>query len=345
MAFAPSLDGAFLFGEGVHGWRNSRTGRYMDDLWFYDVAGHAWRNLYPGFDTHNPPTITLNEDGFTSIDGKPVPIATMVHGYDMTAWDSDAQRFMSMPAPGGYRRKAIPSLPVLLKKEEKRVNRRHASPWFFDMRRGEWDRKRTSGPSVGSGYGNTLLYLPSLKKTFLRGKRAVWLYDNRANSWERVRPGGPRPPFGIDANSCLDPKRNRIYVGGGKYPVSKGPNALWIFDIDKRRWVDPKPEGSPGSKYYGTNEALLHCDLVNDVVVLIRHHEPGRGVYVYDPNNNAWTQMPGGLPGFWPSSRGFKAASGFYHPRLNAHFVFAAGDSRDNGRVFVYRLRRTSSGP
>ena len=42
MAFAPDLHGAFLFGEGVHGWWNRKTGRYMDDLWFYDVPGHRW---------------------------------------------------------------------------------------------------------------------------------------------------------------------------------------------------------------------------------------------------------------------------------------------------------------
>src|SRR3712207_7245411 len=41
MPHAPDLGGGFLFGEGVHGYTNP-DGRYMDDLWFYDVNAHRW---------------------------------------------------------------------------------------------------------------------------------------------------------------------------------------------------------------------------------------------------------------------------------------------------------------
>src|SRR5947207_3327917 len=34
MPLAPKLRGAFLYGEGVHGYAKP-DGRYMDDLWFY----------------------------------------------------------------------------------------------------------------------------------------------------------------------------------------------------------------------------------------------------------------------------------------------------------------------
>jgi hypothetical protein len=51
MAFSGALGGAFLFGEGVHGWANSANGRYMDDLWLYDVNAHRWVALYPGTNT------------------------------------------------------------------------------------------------------------------------------------------------------------------------------------------------------------------------------------------------------------------------------------------------------
>src|SRR5438477_10887150 len=34
MPFAPELGGAFLFGEGIHGY-SKPDGHYMDDLWFY----------------------------------------------------------------------------------------------------------------------------------------------------------------------------------------------------------------------------------------------------------------------------------------------------------------------
>lgn len=339
MAYAPELGGAFLFGEGVHGWRNPQTGRYMDDLWFYDALSHRWLNLYPGFDTKNPPPIELNPDGFTSVDDTPLPIATMVHGYGMTAWDSDTRRFMSMPCPGVYWRKAIPSLRSLSRANPRGENRMRASPWFFDWTRGEWDRKKTTGQSPHSGFGDTLVYVPSRQKTFFRRKEATWFYDAAENRWTRIRPQGPKPPFGIEANSCLDPKRERIYLGGGNFPVAPGPNALWIFDVAANSWVNPQPEGSPGGNSYGTNDALLHCDLTNDVVVLIRHKGPAKGIHVYDPVANTWASMAGGMPDAWPRWAANGAVSGFYHADLNVHLIYVANDSRDNGRIFAYRYK------
>ena len=47
MAYAPDLRAAFLFGEGQHGWWNKENGRYMDDLWAYDVNAHRWVCVYP----------------------------------------------------------------------------------------------------------------------------------------------------------------------------------------------------------------------------------------------------------------------------------------------------------
>ena len=50
MPLAPELRGAFLFGEGVHGYTKP-DGHYMDDLWFYDINSHRWICCYPGADT------------------------------------------------------------------------------------------------------------------------------------------------------------------------------------------------------------------------------------------------------------------------------------------------------
>ena len=340
MAYAAQLRGGFLYGEGVHGWRNPHTGRYMDDLWFYDVMSHQWLNLYPGFDTRATRPILLNRDGFTSIDGKPFPIATMVHGYDMTAWDSDTQHFVSMPCPGVYWRKAIPSLNSLLKQNPQPRNRKQASPWLFNLAGSTWNRKRTNGPSPHSGFGDTLIYVPSRRELFFRRKNEVWFYDVAENSWTQAQPVGPPPPFGIEANSCLDPKRERIYIGGGQFPVANGPNALWIYDLATESWIDPRPIGTPGGNSYGTNEALLHCDLANDVLVLFRHKGAGRGIYVYDLTSNQWDTTVGKLPEAWSTSHSDNAVSGFYEVGLNVHLIHVAGDSRDNGRILAYRYKR-----
>lgn len=67
MAFSEALGGAFLFGEGVHGWSNPLNGRYMDGLWLYDVNAHRWVALYPGTDTRAPPRLQLTPDGFEGV--------------------------------------------------------------------------------------------------------------------------------------------------------------------------------------------------------------------------------------------------------------------------------------
>src|SRR5262249_55031369 len=61
MPYASDLGGAFLFGEGVHGYTKP-DGHYMDDLWFYDANAHRWICIYPGYDTKNPPELIVNPE-------------------------------------------------------------------------------------------------------------------------------------------------------------------------------------------------------------------------------------------------------------------------------------------
>ena len=79
MPLAPKLRGAFLFGQGVHGYVKP-NGHYMDDLWFYDINAHRWICCYPGANT-NTLKLSINKDGFeTNGDGEPIPVAAMAPG-------------------------------------------------------------------------------------------------------------------------------------------------------------------------------------------------------------------------------------------------------------------------
>src|SRR5262245_40179466 len=71
MPYAPELQGAFLFGEGVHG-HTKPNGRYMDDLWFYDLRGHRWMCCYPGSDTKTL-DLKISGDGLdVNAEGEPI---------------------------------------------------------------------------------------------------------------------------------------------------------------------------------------------------------------------------------------------------------------------------------
>jgi hypothetical protein len=340
MCYAPEFKAAFLYGEGVHSFAKP-DGRYMDDLWAYDLNAHRWVCVYPGGDLKNL-TLKVDASGFEAdADGQPIPVGQMTHGYEQMAYDSDRGRFMFMPCP---------SVNTTCRWAERRktwgggVTRPvNCSPWMYSAAAGRFELLKTQGPFPGSNFGEIMEYVPGIKKAvFLRGERRdVWTYEPAANTWSKLTPKGPPPPFGMDASACLDTKRDRIYLGGGYLPTAPGNNALWCYDVKADSWTDLGPKGRPcaGSNRYGPNQAMMKYDSVNDVVVLFYHRpDPGpggRGVYVYDPAANAWGEAPLGLPkevGACPS--------GFYSPDLNAHFIHAAGDSEDNGAMWVYRYRR-----
>jgi hypothetical protein len=336
---APELRGAFLFGEGVHGYAKP-DGRYMDDLWFYDINGHRWVCCYAGADTKTL-ELTIDKDGFEAAKGgERLPVASQAHGYSMNAYDTDRRRFLSMPNLHEYWKKALPQRQKWL-----RPAPADASPWLFETAWGRWNRLRTGTTAPKSGYGDTLIYLPPRRQAFFaHGNQEVWFYDTAKDAWKRAKPQGPPPPFGIDATSCYDTKRDRIYLGGGAYPTAPdSTHAFWVYDLKADRWVDPKPKGKPcrGSNHYATLNALMGYDPVNDKVLLVLHSyhydTPERlGVYVYDPQTNAWAEEPLALP---EKLRNTRVKNGFYDAELNAVFLHSAGDSQDDGVIWAYRYK------
>jgi hypothetical protein len=161
-----------------------------------------------------------------------------------------------------------------------------------------------------------------------------------------MSPKGPPPPFGIDATSCYDSKRERIFIGGGSYPSApEGTNALWVYDLKTESWVNPKPKGAPckGSTGYATLNALLLYDPAHDKVLLVYHSyhytkEDRMGVYVYDPATNAWADEALDIP---KGLRNRQVKNGFYDPTLNAVFIHSASDSQDDGVIWVYRYKKS----
>ena len=128
----PEPRGAFLYGEGQHGYTKP-DGHYMDDLWFYDVDAHRWICCYPCAPTKTL-RLQLNADGFeATLDGDLVPVAQQVHGDQMNTYDTDAKRMLSMPNTHSYWQRAIPQ-----RREWLEPPPADASPWFFEPATGKW---------------------------------------------------------------------------------------------------------------------------------------------------------------------------------------------------------------
>ena len=337
MPFAPELRGAFLFGEGVHGFVKP-DGQIMDDLWFYDLNGHRWICCYPGSEVATL-ELKVNADGFeANPTGEPIPIALMTHAYEGLTYDPDARRMMFMPCSNtDYLQKDVKARRALWL-EGQTVNKSEASPWFWESKTGKWNRLKTTSPSPRSGFGDSFHYLPGQKRAWFRHGEGIWSYDTAANTWTQLKPTGPKLPFGIDATSCHDPKRARIYIGGGAYPVTPaGTNAFRIYDLKTDTWLDPQPQGAPchGSNSYATNSSAMIYDPANDRVLLFRYagKKEERGIFIYDPEANAWSEASARIPAEW----GDKNANAFHDPVLGVYFFNVGGDSSDNATVWVYR--------
>jgi len=340
MPLAPDLRGGFLFGEGPHGMVKP-DGHYMDDLWFYDLNAHRWICLYPGIHAKNPPELVINKDGFEATkDSRPLPIASMVHCYQMITYDTDRRRFMSVPCGGGYWK----HMKKVLAFRRAGGRRRNVSPFFYDTVKGQWDGHATEAPMPRTGFGDLLMYVASIKKTihYRRGQN-VHYFDAAKKDWTSVKPKGTRPTFGIDFTACYDGVRDRVWLGGGSYPVAKTPEQAFLFyDVKTDAWGNPKPKGSR-LRGFNTNVSVMSYDAANDVVIVFRHDlrpgssSPGHGVNVYDPQANAWNDAPLPLAKGMP---GRACWNGFYDPELNVHIFHLAGDGRGGGTIWAYRYKR-----
>jgi hypothetical protein len=365
MVYAPDLRGAFINGEGRHGATSKRNGKthYNDDLFFYDIHQHRWICVYPGM-AIGKYDLTVNQDGFeVDKDGHPRPVAYQVHSYGFHTYDTGRKLYMALWSPSGYWRKHMPKRLALIEKHYKKLNglsgwanNKHrcstlnqASPWMYDTAAGHWRRSKTRTKTPRIGHGAHLIYLPPQKKLFFLGAGGTHFYDPAKNDWEALKPTGPRPPKPIDAASCYDPKRQRIYIAmgsyGGRKKIEGVENQVWAYDVLKNTWIDLKAKGKLPPRpraVSGSGITRMHYDSASDVVVFfsfgtdISGSPKTRGIYAYSAEDNKWTLATGEFAPAWP--RGCNHT--FYDPELNAHFIYKAGDSVGKGTMFAYRYKR-----
>jgi len=342
MAYAPDLRGAFLYGEGVHGWWNKETGKYMDGLWVYDINGHRWVCVYPGTDVDGP-IIKTNDQG-VEVDrsGEPIPVAPMVHGYEMITYNTHLRKFMFLPCPGAYWRNSVGKRRQAALDGSRDPSAPRTSPRFYDVASGKWEHRLAKAPGdMKPDFCGSLIYLPTTKQTlFYKRKDTLWLYDHAANRWTSKTPQGPQPSTAdYEGLSCYDSKRSRIYICNDKeetIPI--------VYDVKIGKWQAPRPATQPldaKTRVLRSASGVMSYDMHSDKLVFFQFRTKGEdraGYFVYDPEANTWTTKPRLFPKEF-LSRG-NGKNSFYDPVLNVHYFHAAGDSRDNGVIWAYRYKR-----
>jgi len=341
---APDLGGAFLFGEGVHGFVKP-DGHAMDDLWFYDINAHRWLCLYPGTNTKTftqrvkDKELKIDDNGLLiDKDGQVLPVHTLIHAWGFLTYDPERKKFAFLAGNGLGRyflggQKQMDEGLKLLEEQMKSKKKQVFSPWYYDVASGKFERVPATGSLEGSGGSFPQLhYLPSKKQFLVVGSNGVAMFDPAKSRWSEVKTKGPTPK-GYDGCGCHDSKRKRIYRADGDGGEGKG---LMAYDIESATWIELKPKGTAPAPA-NTNGAYYEYDPLHDRVVAIHFRGKTPGVYVYNPQTNSWADpvpIPAGV-----LKRRF-AANTCYDRDLNAFFCHVAGDSEDGGEVWVYRYKK-----
>ncbi len=148
---------------------------------------------------------------------------------------------------------------------------------------------------------------------------------------DRRQAPGPRAK-GYDCPGCYDSRRQRVYRNDGD---GEKNGTLMAYDIPSNTWLKLNPTGS-GPDADNTNGAFYEYDPRLDRVVVLQMRGKTPGVFTYDPAANRWSDaLP--LPADGPKFQ--YAANTCYDRELNAYFCHVAGDSNDNGTIWVYRFK------
>jgi hypothetical protein len=355
MVLAPELRGAFRTGEGCHAYVKP-DGFGQDDYWFYDINAHRWICLYPGTDTKNFNRLVKEgalkvDDGGQVVDssGQPIPGHLLIHAFGYIDYDTDAKKFAVLRG-GGFGRYFMPGLSshggnaavdeaiALLEGQGLNKKGRNFAPWAYNTQTGRFERDLATNamPDVG-GYFPLLLYIPSKKQFFAAGESAIAFFNPATRTWSRAAPNAAG--FKGASLGCYDSKRDRVYVGHG--------DDLYCYDVKTSVMTKGNKSAEYSVTYDNNSSALVYDSTADKVLCLVFRKFDERAsfntaiVAPLDPETNNWgTAIP-----FDPAFKARLATipgqtnAGFYDPELGVTFVYSAGDSRDDGGMWVYKFK------
>lgn len=346
MAWASDLKGAFLTGEGEHGYVDPATRRYVDDVWFYDLPGNRWVCVKPGSHVDTLSLALDRHDFEVDASGQPVPVAQLGHGYEFVTYDEARGRFFMQPCPNTY---WVPSLGprrlTWLLDPNLPLRQIHCG-WVFDAAAGRWDRRPVGTPVPAFNHAARAMavqYLPSQHAVWLwdtgpANRRKVWLFDTATFTWRDVDTVNDGPAVQGHGVTCHDPVHDRVYYYGVD---ASGTPRLWRYDVAARRWSDTGAAGVPPARViYTTAFAGMTYDVRGDRV-LMKGSGSGYPVFhVYDPATNAFDPTPVVPPPALQPYFRWAHVNACYAPEFNVHVLHVAPSGSGTGRVLVYRYRR-----
>ncbi len=202
--------------------------------------------------------------------------------------------------------------------------------WRFDLTSGAWTRVASTRhpPNV---LDDCMAYDASVNKIIYVAHDSatatyLWTMDPDAGQWNLVPVSGPAPARQGGCTLTYDPVRRRTVMYGGYYNYGVPVSNAWAFDARTNTWTQltsaPVPAYTPGLAYNSRHDVFL----VN-VAEMSEGSWPAvpSRMFVYDPVENAWTEIAAPAGTRWPQIRNATVA---YDP-LNDVLIALAGSSGD----------------
>jgi hypothetical protein len=343
LVLCPDLRGAMFTGEGVHAYVKP-DGFGMDDWWFYDINAHKWICVWPGTDTQNFNQQVANGDikvdslgRAVDVSGQPVPGHLLIHTYHWLQYDPENKKFVLFPSwspfgkyfmPGGS---AVEAGIDALNSQGMNQGGGPFGPWEYDPYTGRFSRDLAANACpLGSGSSGfpLLQYVDSKKQFFMTQASGSSWYNPATRTWSAGESGGGLSSY--DFSGCYAPGHDKVYVGNSG-------NNFYCYDVQGENWSKIT---FPGSAGLSTNSGAVTYDATGDRV-LVFSFNTADVIYPLNPATNTFeTAIPFGSS-FLSAHTGNNSVC--YDPELGVHFIYTGRDSRDDGVMWVYKYRKSTT--
>jgi hypothetical protein len=347
MVLVPELRGAFRTGEGRHAYVKP-DGYGQDDFWFYDINQHRWICLHPGTDTKtfnqmvNNGEITIDANGNpVDTQGRLIPGHLLVHAWGFVTYDSHLKKIRILCDFGSWPRWYLPGESAInagltiLENQGLNKSGKIFAPWAYNILTGTFEREIAVNAMPKMYDYPTFLYIPSQKKFFCGGRYGssayVRFFNPTNNTWTSENATGTGPTS-YDYSGCHDPKRDQVYM-------AKGADNLFCYDIQTRVWTKLSFPSAYGSVNFSTNSGSITYDSLNDKMLFWNFGSTNK-IVPLNPETKTFEE-PIPMDNTYSSTHRETNAC-FYDPGLGVHFIYTAMDSYDNGKMWVYKYKKTT---
>ena len=164
--------------------------------------------------------------------------------------------------------------------------------WRLDLKTNRWARVTPDGPP--NRLDDAMAYCPDTKSIVYAGyHRQLWVLDLARSQWRKAR-HSPPPRSAFGQTIFYDPSKKRMLIAGGgaldAWMKGKAPEFRELYAFDPRTEEVHRLADCP-TAFYATHLAYDSKRQVFVAAVVFNKGEQPSGMFCYDPNKDAWSEI------------------------------------------------------